>query len=36
MADNKGKWSPSMLADYSWTMMRDSPNSTFNQQAKKV
>jgi len=32
----KGKWSPSMLADYWWTLMRDSPNSTFNRQAKKA
>jgi hypothetical protein len=33
---NKGKWSPSMLADYCWTLMRDYPNSTLNQQAKKA
>jgi hypothetical protein len=32
----KGKWSPSMIADYCWTLMRDSPNSTFNQQVKKA
>ena len=32
----KGKWSPSMLADYCWTLMLDSPNSTFNRQAKKA
>jgi hypothetical protein len=32
----KGKWSPSRLADYCWTLMRDSPNSTFNRQAKKA
>jgi hypothetical protein len=32
----KGKWSPSMLANYCYTLMRDSPNSTFNRQAKKV
>ena len=32
----KGKWSPSMLADYCWILMRDSPNSMFNRQAKKV
>jgi hypothetical protein len=30
----KGKWSPSLLADYCWTLMRDSPNSTFIRQAK--
>jgi len=32
----KGKWSASMLADYCWTLMCDSPNSTFNRQAKKA
>jgi hypothetical protein len=32
----KGKWSPSMIADYCWTLMRDSPNLTFNRQAKKA
>jgi len=32
----KGKWNPSMLANYCWTLMRDSPNSTFNRQAKKA
>ena len=32
----KGKLSPSMLADYCWTLMRDSPNSTFSRQAKKA
>jgi hypothetical protein len=32
----KGKWSPSMLADYCWTLMRDSPNSMFIRQAKKI
>ena len=32
----KGKWSPSMLADYCWTLTRDSPNSTSNRQAKKA
>jgi hypothetical protein len=32
----KGKWSPSMIADYCWTLRRDSPNSTFNGQAKKT
>ena len=32
----KGKWSPSMLANYCWTLMCDSPNSTFNLQAKKT
>jgi hypothetical protein len=30
----KGKWSLSMTADYCWTLMRDSPNLTFNRQAK--
>jgi len=33
---NKRKWSPSILADYCWTLMRDSPNVTFNRQAKKA
>jgi hypothetical protein len=33
---NKGKWSPSMLADYCWTLMCDSRNLMFNQQAKKA
>jgi len=33
---HKGKWSSSMLADYCWTLMRDSPNSTFSRQAKKA
>jgi hypothetical protein len=32
----KGKWSPSMLAHYCWTLMHDSPNSTFNRQVKKA
>jgi hypothetical protein len=32
----KGKWSPSMLADYCWTLMRESSNSTFNWLVKKV
>jgi len=32
----KGKWRPSILADYCWILMRDSPNSTLNRQAKKV
>jgi hypothetical protein len=33
---HKGKWSPSMPADYCWTLMSDSPNSTFIRQAKKA
>jgi hypothetical protein len=32
----KGKWSPSTLSDYYWTLMRNSPNSTYNRQAKKA
>jgi len=32
----KEKWSPSMLVDYCWSLMRDSPNSMFNRQAKKA
>jgi hypothetical protein len=30
----EGKWSPSMVADYCYTLMRDSPNLTFSRQAK--
>jgi hypothetical protein len=33
---NKGKWSPSMLADYCWTLMPDSPNSMFSRQENKA
>jgi hypothetical protein len=32
----KEKWRPSMFAYYCWTLMRDSPNSTFNRQAEKA
>ena len=32
----RGKWSPSALANCCWTLMRDSPNSTFNRQTKKA
>jgi len=32
----KEKWSPSVFSDYCWTLMRDSPNLTFNRQAKKA
>jgi hypothetical protein len=32
----KRKWSPSMLIDYCWTLMRGSPNLTFIRQAKKA
>jgi hypothetical protein len=32
----KWKLSPSMIADYCWTLKHDSPNSTFNRQAKQV
>jgi len=32
----KGKWSPSMLADYCWTLMHDPLNSMFNRKAKKT
>jgi len=32
----KVKWSPSVLADYCWTLMRDSPNSKSNRQTKKA
>jgi len=33
---HKGKWSPSVLADYWWILMRESPNSTFILKAKKA
>jgi hypothetical protein len=33
---HKGKWNPAMIADYCWTLLRDSPTSTFNRQAKKA
>jgi hypothetical protein len=32
----KGKWRASILADYCWTLMRNSPNSTLSWQAKKA
>ena len=32
----KGKWSPSMIADYCWTLMRDSSNLMFNPKVKKA
>ena len=32
----KGKWSPSMLSNFCWTLMHDSPNSTFSWQVKKA
>jgi len=32
----KGNWSPLVLTYYCWTLMRDSPNLTFKQQAKKA
>jgi hypothetical protein len=32
----KGKLIPSMLTNYCLILMRDSPNSTFNRQAKKA
>jgi hypothetical protein len=32
----KGKWSESIFADNCWTLMRYSPNLTFNGQAKKA
>jgi len=32
----KGKWGPSMLADYCWTLMHDCPNVTFILHAKKA
>ena len=32
----KGKWSPSIFTDDCWTLMRNSPNVTFNRQVKKA
>jgi hypothetical protein len=32
----KGQWSASMLAAYCWTLMCESPYSTFSWQAKKA
>lgn len=31
----QGKWSPVMLADYCWTVVRDSPELVYKRQAKK-
>ena len=31
----QGKWSPSMLADYCWTVTRDAPFNEYKRQAKK-
>jgi hypothetical protein len=27
--ENQGKWSPSMLADYCWTLKRDVPQAKY-------
>ncbi|XP_050813874.1 uncharacterized protein LOC127053346 [Gopherus flavomarginatus] len=35
LAGYQGKWSPSMLADYCWTVTRDAPFNEFKRQAKK-
>ena len=31
----QGKWSPSMLADYCWTITKDVPDIEYKRQAKK-
>jgi hypothetical protein len=31
----QGKWSSSMLADYYWTVRRDSPGLAYKRQAKR-
>jgi len=31
---HKGKWSPAMLADYCWTVVRDAPDVEYKRQAK--
>jgi hypothetical protein len=31
----QGKWSPSMLADYCWTVARDAPCNEYKRQANK-
>ena len=31
----QGKWSPIMLAEYCWTVVRDSPERVYKRQAKK-
>ena len=30
------KWSPSMLADYCWTLARDQPELSYNRKAKRM
>ena len=32
----QGKWSPSMLADYCWTLARDQPQLSYNRKAKRM
>ena len=31
----QGKWNPSMLADYCWTLVRDDPAAEYKRQVKK-
>jgi len=33
---NQGKWSPSMLADYSWTMRRNIPHAKYSRKSSTV
>ena len=32
----QGKWSPSMLADYCWTLIRDVPDAEYKRKPKKM
>ena len=32
----QGKWSPSMLADYYWTLQRDKPEDEYRRKSKKT
>ena len=32
---HQGKWSPSMLADFCWTLRRDAPSNEYKRQAKR-
>ena len=32
----QGRWSPLMLADYCWTLVRDQPNLPYSRKAKRI
>lgn len=32
----QGKWTPNMLADYCWTLLRDAPTVEYKKQAKRA